>query len=252
MTENNRERLRKNEAAKAQQQRLNRIIGVGAAVLAVVLIAVFAVVLIQQQGTATPSSGSVTPPNATADGKAIVSNPGKAKAGAPVVELFFDYQCPVCKQFETLYGDALQALADSGEIELHNRTMTFLDTNLGNDSSLRAGIAAGCADVSGTYAAYHAEVYVHQPETEGAGYTDEVLRQTIPASVGITGDALTQFQACYDQQSTKAFVQGTNDKATQDGVNGTPTFHVNGHDVPLSSFSGVDPSELGALITQNA
>ena len=64
-----------------------------------------------------------------------------------------------------------------------------------------------------------------------------MLRQTIPASVGITGDASTSFQACYDKQSTKAFVQGTNDNATQDGVNGTPTFHVNGKDVPLSYFA---------------
>ncbi|HQD97687.1 MAG TPA: DsbA family protein [Propionicimonas sp.] len=106
MTENNRERLRKSSEAKAKQQRLNRIIGVGAAILAVVLIGVFAVVLVQQAGTASPSATSVTPPNATSDNKAIVVNPGLAKEGAPVVELFFDYQCPICKQFETLYSEA--------------------------------------------------------------------------------------------------------------------------------------------------
>lgn len=252
MTENNRERLRKSSEAKAKQQRLNRIIGVGAAILAVVLIGVFAVVLVQQAGTASPSATSVTPPNATSDNKAIVVNPGLAKEGAPVVELFFDYQCPICKQFETLYSEALQVLADAGDIELRNRNMTFLDNNLQNDSSTRSGIAAACSDVTGKYAAFHAEIYNHQPANEGDGYTDEVLRDTIPASVGITGEALTKFQACYDEQSTKAFVQGMNDLASKDGITGTPSFHVNGKDIPLSDFSGVDPTTLGDLIKKNA
>jgi len=251
MTENNRERLRKSEAAKAKQQRLNRIIGVGAAVLAVVLIGVFAVVLLQQAGTAS-SPTSANPPNATSDAKAIVVNPGKAKDGAPVVELFFDYQCPICKQFETLYSEPLNVLAEAGDIELHYRTMTFLDNNLSNDASTRAGIAAACSDFAGVYSAFHNEIFANQPATEGDGYTDEVLRETVPASVGITAEALTNFQKCYDDQATKAFVRGTNDKASQDNVTGTPTFHVNGKDVQLSSFSGVDPTELGDLIKQNA
>jgi protein-disulfide isomerase len=217
-----------------------------------VLIGVFAVVLVQQAGTAKPSATSVTPPNATSDGRAIVVNPGVAKAGAPVVELFFDYQCPICKQFEDLYGEPLQVLANAGEIELRNRNMNFLDNNLQNDSSTRAGVAATCSDVSGKYPAFHAEIYSHQPANEGDGYTDEVLRDTIPASVGITGEALTKFQACYDQQSTKAFVQAMNDLASKDGITGTPSFHVNGKDIPLSDFSGVDPTMLGDLIKKNA
>jgi len=143
-------------------------------------------------------------------------------------------------------------LADAGDIELRNRNMTFLDNNLQNDSSTRSGIAAACSDVTGKYAAFHAEIYNHQPANEGDGYTDEVLRDTIPASVGITGEALTKFQACYDEQSTKAFVQGMNDLASKDGITGTPSFHVNGKDIPLSDFSGVDPTTLGDLIKKNA
>ena len=100
MSQNNRERLRASQEASAKQRRLNRIIGVAAAILAVVLVGVFAVVLLQNQSHQTTAS-SVTPPNATSDAKSVVVNPGKAAGGAPVVELFFDYQCPVCKQFET-------------------------------------------------------------------------------------------------------------------------------------------------------
>lgn len=251
MTQNNRERLRNAEAAKAKQQRLNRIIGVGAAIFAVVLIGVFAVVLIQQSQQAGTAS-SVTPPNATQAQDAIVVNPGKAQSGAPVVELFFDYQCPACKQFESAYGSALAALADAGEVELRYRTMTFLDNNLRNDSSLRAGVAAACADSSGAYAAFHDQVFANQPAGEGSGYSDELLRETIPGTVGISGESLTTFQACFDRQATKAFVNGTNEKASRDGVTSTPTFRVNGKDIPTQAVYQVQPADLGNLIRQNA
>ena len=260
MSQNNRERLRKAQAAAAKQQRMTRIIGVGAVVLVLVVIGVFVGVLVQNQGkTSTAAAGAITPPNATMDGKAVLVNPGKFKAGAPVVELFFDYQCPVCKQFETAYGKSLASLADSGEIELHYRTMTFLDNNLNNDASLRAGIAATCSDVAGKYAAFHNEIYVNQPATEGGGYTDTMLRATIPSTVGITGDALSSFQSCYDKQATKAFVTNSDDLGTQDmlAINksvATPTMHVNGKDLPINSIAQVaqTPEALGALIKQHA
>lgn len=251
MTQNNRERMRQADVAKAKSQRLTRIVGVAAAVLAVVLIGVFAVVLMQQNGKGATAS-SVIPPNATAAQDGIIITPGKPVPGAPLVELFVDYQCPVCKQFEGFYGAALKTLAESGQIELHYRTMTFLDNNLNNDASLRAGIAAVCSDIAGTYSAFHDEIFANQPATEGDGYTDAVLRDTIPGKVGITGEALTSFQACYDKQLTKAFVSGTNDKAQQASVNATPTVHVNGKDLPLKTIATVSPDKLGDLIKQNA
>lgn len=251
MSQNNRERLRQAQESAAKQKRLNRAVGVGAAVLAVLVLAVVIAVLFQNQGKVA-ATGSVTPPNASSDGKAIVVNPGKAKAGAPVVELFFDYQCPVCKQFEGVYGGALTTLAAAGDIELRYRDMTFLDNNLGNDASLRAGIAAACSDTAGRYGDFHATIYDNQPTTEGEGYIDTVLRDTIPGTVGITGDALTAFQACYDKQATKAFVNGTNELASKDGVNSTPTLRVNGKDVSLQDIAKVPATGLGDLIKQNA
>lgn len=251
MSQSNRERMRAAETARAKQQRFNRIIGVGAAILAVVLIGVFAVVLIQQSQQASTSS-SVTPPNATQAQDAITVNPGRAQQGAPVVELFFDYQCPACMQFESAYGTALVGLAEAGEIELRYRTMTFLDNNLNNDSSLRAGVAAACSDVAGVYPAFHDQVFANMPTGEGSGYSDELLRDTIPGTVGITGDALTTFQSCFDGQATKAFVNGTNEKASRDGVRSTPTFRVNGNDLPMQTIGQVAPADLGNLIRQSA
>lgn len=243
MTENNRQRLRNAQLAAAKQKRLNRIIAVGAGVIGAVLIAVIAIVMVQNMNqNAEIAASQVTPPNATEDGKSIVVNPGKAEAGAPVVELFFDYQCPVCKQLETALGATLEDLADTGKIELRYRTMSFLDANLKNDSSVQAGIAATCGAVVGKYAETHDAIFAIQPATEGDGYPTTELRDSIPATVGLTGADLTNFQTCFDDGDTKAFVEKSNELGMQDMISvnskvATPTIFVNGNNLPLNELA---------------
>ena len=148
--------------------------------------------------------------------------------GEHTLGTFIDFMCPVCKQFEGQFGPTLDDMSTKGEIQLIYRTMTFLDNNLKNDSSTKAGIAAACADNAGSYSAYHNAIFAGQPTTEGEGYTTQQLRVDFAATAGITGDKLSGFQACYDTRATSAFVEGTNEGAAKAGVNSTPTIMVNG------------------------
>ncbi len=228
MSESRREALRRKQQAQAKAKRTQRIVIVGAIVLAVVVLGVFGTIFVSQLNKPSATASAAIPPNATADRSGIIVNPGKATQGAPTVEIFLDYQCPICKQFEAAFGSTLDDMASKGEIQLIYRTMTFLDTNLHNDSSTKAGIAAACADSSGKYSAYHNAIFAGQPTSEGAGYTAQQLRVDFPATAGITGEALTAFQACYDSKATASFVDGTNELASKAGVTATPTIRVNG------------------------
>lgn len=230
MSQSRREALRRQQQAQARAKRTQRIVVVGAIVLAVAVVAVFATIFLSQLNKGgNPVAGSqATPVNATSDSTGIIVNPGTYADGAPKVEIFLDYQCPVCKQFESMHGATLDEMASAGQIQLIYRTMTFLDNNLRNDSSLKAGIGAACADNAGQYSAYHNAVFAGQPSTEGTGYTTQQLRVDFPATAGITGDALSGFQNCYDTKATQSFVEGTNEKASEAGVNSTPTIQVNG------------------------
>jgi len=231
MSQSRREALRRQQEAQARAKRLQRIILVGAIVLAVVVVGVFGAIFVGQLnkgGTTAAGGTSAVPVNSTADHSGIVVNPGKFKEGVPKVEVFLDYQCPVCKQFESMFGSTLDDMATKGEIQLIYRTMTFLDNNLKNDSSLKAGIAAACADNAGSYGAYHNAIFAGQPTTEGQGYTTQQLRVDFAATAGITGEKLTSFQSCYDTKATSSFVEGTNEKAAAASVNSTPTIMVNG------------------------
>ncbi|MFP5416962.1 MAG: DsbA family protein, partial [Actinomycetes bacterium] len=150
----------------------------------------------------------------------------------------------------------LEETAAAGEWTLQYKTMTFMDKNLVNTASTRAALAAACsASAADTYSAYNREVYRNQPanEVRGAvGYTDELLRDTIPATVGITGEALTGFQACYDDKATADFVKAVDESAYNDGVTGTPTLTVNGKKLDLNQVTDFTPDGVKQFILANA
>ena len=251
---NRREQLRRQQEAAAKQRRTTRIVGVIAGVLALVLIGVFAAVLVtsqQNKPDATPAMAQIVPPNANADKNGLVV--GKGAEGTPTVTLYLDYQCPNCRIFEMNFGQMLDQEAQAGTWTLVNKTMTFMDSNLNNTASTRAALAASCAATVGHYADYGLEIYNNQAAQEvrgSVGFTDELLRVTIPTKLGFTPDQLTQFQACYDGRATKDFVVAVDKGAYTDGVTGTPTLRVNGKDVDLSKISSA--AQLKSLILASA
>lgn len=252
-----REQLRLQQELAAKRTQRNRLIIAISSVLALVLVAgaVTWAILHNNNSKKVAAGAQVTPPNAVA-GLGIAVHPAGAKAaasGAPTLIEYQDYQCPACKEYFSMYGQAINQLVADGSINLQYRTMTFLDTNLKNDSSTRAAIAAACADTVGAFEKYHDVVYQNQPSQEGQGYTDEQLRTTFPAQAGITGSNLTAFQKCYDDKATSQFVIDTDTAASKAGITNTPTFMVdhNGASTKID-LSKAQPTAQSVLALINA
>ncbi|QIK71147.1 thioredoxin domain-containing protein [Propioniciclava coleopterorum] len=257
---NRRDQLRRQQEAAARQSRTTRIIGVAAGVLALVLIGVLVYAFVSQQpkggetggpGT-TPLAAQIVPPNANADKDGLIVAQGAA--GTPTVTMYLDYQCPNCRTFELGYGQMLDDEAKAGTWTLENKTMVFMDNNLQNTASTRAALAASCAATVDHYKEYSLEVYNNQAlqEVRGSdGYSDQLLRETIPAKVGIAGDQLSTFQACYDGRATQDFVAAVDKAAYADGVTGTPSMAVNGKLLNLSLLKDTSPAGLKAFILAN-
>ncbi len=273
-----REALRAQQQAAARAARNRKMVGVGAALVAAILAVVLIVVAVNALGQ---GGGSVVPPNAvvnsygvqagtnpqqTKDGIGIAQD--KAKPGAPVVQLYADYQCPICKTFDGAFGDKLNELAQAGDIKYSVQIETFLD-RLGANKSTDPAIAAACADTVGAFSAYHLAVYKNQPATEGAGYTTEQLRSTIPAQAGITGDNLTKFQQCVDTRATASFVAGQNkfngaytsaqyeklggqSSAEGQAWGGTPLLAVNNKRLDWSTLDPSNPDSIAEAIKKAA
>lgn len=239
-----RERLRAAQEHDQRRRRVRLMAVIGVVVGAAVAIAIL---VWSGLGSAAPQATN-RPPNATTTNDGIAVNPGKAAAGAPRVNVYLDYQCSHCVSFEEKYGLALSTLATNGQIELVANTKVFLDK--GNDSGLshRAAMAAACADVSGVYSAYSQAVFA---SAYGGQYTDELFRVRLPQQTGITGDALTAFQTCYDSRAMLGWVNGVEEASSKAGVNATPTLTVNGKAVDLATLPD-DVSRLPQFIADAA
>jgi protein-disulfide isomerase len=235
--------MRDAQLANQRSARLRRIIIVGSALLAVVLVAVMVVVLVQRnQKPATSASELPYPPNATAARDGIVVNDN---AGKPDVGVYFDYQCSHCVQFEQSFGGALSLLGQTGEIRLVHHTRVFLDKGDANGLSHKAALAAACADVVGKYLDYHTSIFEAAP---AGPYTDKLLLETIPAQLQITGTDLTAFRACYANQNLAPFVQQVEDDASKAGFTETPLITVNGKPIPAATFNGKAGDDLKGII----
>ncbi len=245
-TDSRRAQMRAAQIAQAKKQKNQRIaiIAVAAVVTIALVVGVFLLV-----NRFNDSQAASAPPSANANQSGMKVWSGNAKPNAPVVALFLDYQCPACANFERNFGSSLEGLAKSGDIQLEYRTMTFLDTNLRNDSSTRAANAAVCADVAGHYAEYHNAVFAHQPSQEGNGYTNDNLTKDFTAQAGITGEALDQFNSCYANKRFSSFVNKVDDEAGRSGVTGTPSIQVNGKTLDMNKLTTPDSlrTEIMAL-----
>ena len=220
------------QASERRRENMIRIVG-GIAVLVVVL-GIVAIGVMNRGGndsaepSGSPDANSALPTGITADNG--YGFQVSAPAGKPVVEVFEDFQCPACQQFEAQYGEAMQSWAQAGDIGLTYRIMTFLDKNLQTDHSLRAANAFGCSITAGEGLPYHNTVYANQPANEGDGWTDEQLKQ-FGTDAGITGEAKTTFDKCVDDGEYNGWAGLSNQAAFDDKVTGTPTVTVNGQKV---------------------
>jgi len=232
------EQAARHAAEQAQRQaRRRRLIGAGCAALAVLLVlaaVVFGLNRDEEADAPVASGPQLEVPNAAPGNRGITLT--RTPAGKPLVVVVEDYQCPWCMVAEQSIGKQLQTLAGKGELGLEVRSITLLDTMANNDSSLRANLAASCADVVGRYPAYRDAVFAHQPQKEGDGYTDEQLRVEIPAATGIQGDELTRLQGCYDQRRSSSHVDAVIEKARAAKLDtSTPQYWVAGADGTLKN-----------------
>jgi Protein-disulfide isomerase len=217
-------------AAAAPKKGPNPVI-IGAVIAAVVIMAVVVAIVMGTSGKSDGTAASAQPSGAVAaDAGGILANAVPAKSNAPTLDLYEDFQCPVCGQFEKAMGPSITTMVAAGEVKLIVHTLSFLDDNLKNDSSKRSANAVACAADAGKFLEYHAAVFAAQPAQEGAGYTDAQITE-FANTAGITGPALTTWQKCTSSGQHAQYVRDTQSAAEKAGVNSTPTLQLNGKDI---------------------
>jgi len=230
-----RERLAEQRAQQqAAERRRERLLRGGLIGLVFVLVAGIGIAVWASKRTPTDESVA-RPAGVQADLGVPVGT-----AEQPVVDLYEDFQCPACKQFEDTIGPTLTELASSGKAKVVYHVLSFLDGNLGNDASKRAANAAGCAQDQGRFQAFHDEVYKNQPEKEGTGYTDDQLL-AFGRTAGVPD--MTKFEACLKDGTFNGWATQVQRKAGDRQVTGTPTVFVAGQELNLRKLGSWDAAK---------
>jgi protein-disulfide isomerase len=159
------------------------------------------------------------PGGTTSEGDGILLGSGPVR-----VDVFIDFLCPFCRQFELSSGPALTRLAADGQIGLVYHPMNFLDDASTTNYSSRAAAASGCAADRGRFAEYARALFDQQPPEGGAGLTDAELAGLGPAA-GLTDAAFADCVFAAPYLDWPSYVTA---HATELGVEATPTVLVAG------------------------
>jgi protein-disulfide isomerase len=210
------------QRARAQERRRRQAV-VGGVVAAVVVVAVVAVIVVQSARTSSSPDAAV-PANTVDGATAFAVGP----ADAPVtVDVYEDFLCPACRQFEATTGETLAALAADGTAQVRYHPIAILDRASTDDYSTRAlNAAAVVGDAAGTEAflAFHDALFAEQPAEGGPGLTDERLGE-LAAEAGASG---ADVEEAITGLAYEDWTREVTDAASRAGVTGTPTVLVDG------------------------
>ena len=213
----------------------NKIV-VGAVVAVLAIVAVVAgVVITESNKQKRVGTSTAVPAGAGAMGEGFVANKDvQLVGGAPTLEVYEDFQCPACAEFERAMGPTIKGLADDGKVRLVYHLKTFLDANLRTTHSLAMGNAAMCAADAGKFQAFHDAVYANMPAQEGQGWTT-AQTEGFAEEAGITGGAKDAWTTCVDERTYATYVESTEESSSKAGVNATPTIRLAGSTLDLNA-----------------
>jgi protein-disulfide isomerase len=251
---------RQQRAARAEQMRKERekadrkqrnLITVGIVVVVVALIAVGGWAVKSESDKNEKVDEVINPKNATKDFGIVYDAAdagGKVPSGTkPVsVELYEDFQCPACLQFEQQSSAFLKDQVKSGAITITYRPFSFLDELGGspNRYSHRSANAAVCAlDKGGVddYVKVHDYLYQNQPEEKTNGPENAELITALEG-LGITG-----LDSCVRTERFVPWIDAAKDAGAERGVNSTPSVFVAG-----KAVESPNPDSLQKAITAAA
>lgn len=160
--------------------------------------------------------------------------------GEAELATYVDFMCPICGQFEEIYGETIQSLVDDGTVTLAIHPISILDRfSQGTDFSTRSANAAYCVAVADENASlpFLQAMFANQPEEGTTGLTnDEML--SIASSVGVGGIDACVNDGTYEDYVT-SITQETPVMPGQSGI-GTPTVTLNGEFVSLTGDPEAD------------
>lgn len=158
--------------------------------------------------------------------------------GLTTVDIWEDFQCPICARFEETNGDYIASLIADKKAKVVFHTLSFI----GNESILAANAAACSADEN-KFLLFHNTLYSSQP-AENSGVWSNSYLANIGKQIGITSKS---FSDCVTKGNYSGWVANVAKDGAAKNVNSTPTVFVNGKEIDRNT-QYMNPVEFKKVI----
>ncbi len=157
--------------------------------------------------------------------------PAIGSESAPVeMVMWADFQCPFCRRFDlTTLPALMERYVDTGQVRFVWRNFE----NYGPESH-DAAVAAYCAGEQGQFWEYHKTLYENQRGVNTGVFVQANL-QRLADELGLE---MAPFNTCIKGLGYDAVISADKRLGRYEGVNGTPTFFINGE-----MIVGAQPTE---------
>jgi protein-disulfide isomerase len=137
------------------------------------------------------------------------------------LDLFSDYMCPYCGQFELQMGEGIAELVDEGRLAVVIHPIAILDSlSSGTNYSTRAAAAsyALAAEAPEAWGAFNRALFENQPAENTEGLTNEEITE-LAVAAGVSPDIAADLWSDADLETLGSITAA----AGAGGVQGTPT-----------------------------
>lgn len=181
------------------------------------------------------STAAVPASVSAADGYGIVLNPN----AKPTIDVYVDYQCPACKNFELINGGYLNEVIAQNKAKVVYHPMTFI-----GPESILAANAAACAADENEFVDMNLALFQNQASSENSGKWQNDSLLNLGKSVGINS---AKFEKCIKDGNYVKWTGNVSAASAKANVNSTPTIFVNGKQLDRNTEYG-DPVKFRAAL----
>lgn len=228
-------RVVQEQLAKERRRRVTLWTSVGVVALLVIVGLIGWGVAAGQESDKT--AGLTTPSVAVDDGTAFAIGTGPV-----TVDIYEDFMCPVCGQFEAGVASTVDQLVTAKKVTVRYHPIAILDRASSTEYSTRSAAASAAAAQGGKFAEFHKALFANQPAEGSAGLDDAKLIE-LGRSAGLTDAA---FADAVKDGTYQAWATKVTDTAASRGVNSTPTVLVGGKALEDRSAQGLTAAVAAA------
>jgi len=200
--------------------------GLGGAVVAVLALVAFALISGANKETVVPknmsyNNGIKIGTNLEAFTADYTPAPGKAGANVPNIQVYLDYQCPVCQAFELPNASQIESWVKAGTATIEIHPISILDgRGSPNEYSSRAANAAICvAEYSpNSFFKFNGLLFKNHPAEGTAGPDNNALFETAKQAA-IVNEA--EVKSCINEKRFGSWLSDITTKALNENAPGT-------------------------------